>query len=55
MTEYQVVFVRLHGRSGDDEESVTDLLNERARMGWRCHSVSAVEPGKLLVVFTRDA
>ena len=54
MTEYQTVILRLQGRSRDDEEAITDLLNERARMGWRYHSLTQLEPEKVLVVFSRE-
>lgn len=55
MKEYQTVIVRLHGKSREDEEGVTDLLNERARMGWEYHSVAQLGGGKVLVVFWREA
>lgn len=55
MREYQVVIVRLQGTSREDEEAVTDLLNERARMGWNHHSVNPIGRGRLLLVFHRDA
>lgn len=54
MREYQAVILRVQGRSREDEEAITDLLNERSRMGWDFLTVNAVEPGKLLVVFTRE-
>jgi hypothetical protein len=54
MTEYQTVILRLQGRSRDDEEAITDLLNERARMGWLYHSLAQLEPEKVLVVFSRE-
>lgn len=34
MHEYQVVLIRLTQVSADDELALTDLLNERERMGW---------------------
>jgi hypothetical protein len=43
MTEYQTVIIRLQGRSREDEEAITDLLNERARMGWRFNSLTQLE------------
>ena len=55
MTEYQAVIVRLHGRAREDEDQVTDLLNERARMGWEYHSATKLDEEKLLVVFRRTA
>lgn len=53
--EYQAAIVRLHGRSREDEETVTDLLNERMRMGWSCHAMAPLTPGRLLVIFVREA
>jgi hypothetical protein len=55
MTEYQAVIVRMHGRSRDDEDQVTDLLNERARGGWEYHSATKLGDDRLLVVFRRTA
>jgi hypothetical protein len=54
MTEYQSVIVRLSGRTQNDEDTVTDILNERDRMGWSFHSSTALAQGKLLLVFTRS-
>ena len=53
MTEYQSVIIRLTGKARDDEEAVTDALNERDRMGWIFHSSTALAQSKLLLVFTR--
>lgn len=55
MTQYQSVIVRLKTRVHDDEELVTDLLNERSRMGWTFHSCTPILSAKLLLVFYRDA
>lgn len=55
MKEYQVVIVRLQGRTREDEEMLTDLLNERARMGWNHHSSTALEPSRILLTFVREA
>ena len=54
MTEYQSVILRFDGRTGEDEEAVNDLLNERDRMGWTFHSSTALPQGKLLLVFMRN-
>jgi hypothetical protein len=54
MREYQTVIMRLQQRSREDEEAVTDLLNERARMGWTVHQLASLETGKLLLVFARE-
>ena len=34
MKEYQAVILRLTRRTRDDEDALTDLLNERSRGGW---------------------
>ena len=53
MKQYQAVIIRLHGKSRDDEDAITDLLNERARMGWSDHSLHPLAGGRLLIVFSR--
>jgi hypothetical protein len=55
MKEYQVVIVRLQTRTREDEEMLTDLLNERARMGWAYQSSTTLEADRILVVFVREA
>jgi hypothetical protein len=54
MHQYQVVITKLTGGSRDDEEALTDLLNERERTGWHLHSSTALEPAKVLLVFARQ-
>lgn len=54
MKELQAVIVRLQGRSRDDEEAITDLLNERMRMGWEYHSLAQLDPAKIIVIFSRE-
>jgi hypothetical protein len=34
MKEYQAVILRLTHHVHDDEDALTDLLNERSRSGW---------------------
>lgn len=34
MKEYQAVMLRLTHHTRDDEDALTDLLNERSRGGW---------------------
>jgi hypothetical protein len=34
MKEYQAVMLRLTRHTHDDEDALTDLLNERSRSGW---------------------
>ncbi len=54
MKEYQVAILRLQGRAREDEEAVTDLLNERARMGWQYETLAALATNRVLVVFARE-
>ena len=54
MKQYQAVMLRLQGKSRDDEETVTDLLNERARTGWTDYSIHAMADGRTLIVFARE-
>lgn len=55
MREYQTVIVRLQNRVREDEETLTDLLNERARMHWNFDSLHHLGGGKVVVVFGREA
>jgi hypothetical protein len=55
MREYDVVVLKLAGRARPDEESLTDLLNERARAGWRFHSLTPLGPTRMIVVFDRES
>ena len=55
MNEYQTVIVRLKQRAREDEEAITDLLNERARVGWVLHRLAGIEGGRVLFVFAREA
>ena len=54
MKQYQVVIVRLTGKGRDDEDSLTDLLNERTRMGWDYHGMTQLDSERVSVVFERD-
>jgi hypothetical protein len=62
MKEYQAVMVRLTNHPRDDEDALTDLLNERSRSGWEpallSHSgATGPTPGgpdRLTVIFQRD-
>lgn len=53
MKEYQAVIVRLTRHVRDDEDAVTDLLNERSRMGWE-PSMMTQDAQRLTVIFARD-
>jgi hypothetical protein len=55
MREFQVVILRLQGKAREDEDAMTDLMNERARMGWDLHSIQPLLEQKVVVVFSRDA
>ena len=55
MKQHQVVIVRMQQKIREDEESLTDLLNERARMGWAYSSITELDGGRVAVVFAREA
>ena len=52
MKEYQAVIVRLTRHARDDEDALTDLLNERSRGGWEPTLMSQEGP-RLTLVFRR--
>lgn len=52
MKEYQVVIVRLTRHVRDDEDALTDLLNERSRAGWH-PSMLAQDGERMTVIFER--
>lgn len=54
MREYQAVILRLTRHARDDEEALTDLLNERSRGGWELATL-AQSAERLTVVFQRDS
>lgn len=54
MKEYQAVILRLSQRTRDDEDALTDLLNERSRSGWEATLLSQ-HGERLTVVFSRSA
>jgi hypothetical protein len=54
MKEYQAVIVRLSRRTRDDEDALTDLLNERSRGGWQPELMSQ-DAERITVVFSRRA
>ena len=59
MKEYQAVMLRLTHHPRDDEDALTDLLNERSRGGWEpaliAQSGAPGAPGgeRLTVIFQR--
>ncbi len=54
MKEYQAVIVRLSRRVREDEDAITDLLNERSRGGWQPELMTQ-DPERVTVVFSRRA
>ena len=54
MKEYQAVVVRLTRHTREDEDTLTDLLNERSRGGWEPAHVSQDEQ-RLTILFERAA
>lgn len=54
MNEYQAVIVKLTRHMQEDEDALTDLLNERSRSGWE-PAMMAQDSGRLTVVFRRAA
>ena len=55
MKQYQVVITKLQTKAREDEETLTDLLNERALAGWFYESSTALAANRLLLVFVRQA
>ena len=53
MKEYQSVVLRLTRHFRDDEEALTDLLNERSRGGWE-PTMMAQHGLRMTIVFQRD-
>ena len=54
MTEYQAVLIRLSGKILEDEEAVTDELNDRRRGGWALCRLVPLSPRRVLAVFERE-
>ena len=54
MKEYQAVILRLSRHTHDDEDTLTDLLNERSRGGWE-PAMMAHDEARLTIVFSRRA
>jgi hypothetical protein len=53
MKEYQAVVVKLTRHTREDEDTLTDLLNERSRAGWEPALMSQHEQ-RLTILFSRD-
>jgi hypothetical protein len=54
MKEYQAVILRLTRHQREDEDVLTDLLNERSRGGWT-PTLMTQAGARLTIVFARDA
>ena len=54
MKEYQAVILRQTRHAPDDEEALTDLLNERSRGGW-VPAMLAQGTQRVTIVFARTA
>jgi len=54
MKEYQAVVLRLTQRTKDDEDALTDLMNERSRGGWES-AMMTQDAQRLIIVFQRSA
>jgi hypothetical protein len=54
MKEYQAVILRLTRHQREDEDALTDLLNERSRGGWS-PSMMTQDGQRLTIIFARDA
>ena len=54
MNEYQAVILKLTRHVQEDEDALTDLLNERSRSGWE-PAMIAQGTMRLTVVFRRRA
>ena len=52
MKEYQAVVLRLTQRAKDDEDAITDLMNERSRGGWE-PAMMTQDAQRLVIVFQR--
>jgi hypothetical protein len=54
MKEYQAVILRLTRHTRDDEDALTDLLNERSRGGWD-PTMMTQDGVRLTIVFARPS
>lgn len=54
MKEYQAVILRLTRHQREDEDALTDLLNERSRGGWT-PTMMTQDGQRLTLVFAREA
>jgi hypothetical protein len=54
MKEYQAVVVKLTRHTRENEDTLTDLLNERIRGGWEPAHISQ-DKEQLILIFCRSA
>ena len=54
MKEYQAVILRLTRHTHDDEDALTDLLNERSRGGWEPALITQ-DGARVTLVFSRQS
>jgi hypothetical protein len=54
MSEYQAILIRLSGKVLEDEESITDELNDRRRGGWVLCQLVPLSARRLVAVFQRE-
>jgi hypothetical protein len=54
MKEYQAVILRRTRHAREDEDALTDLLNERSRGGWE-PAMMTQDATRVTVVFSRRA
>jgi hypothetical protein len=52
MKEYQAVILRLTRRTQEDEDALTDLLNERSRSGWE-PALLTQDGQRMTIIFQR--
>ncbi len=53
MKEYQAVILRVTRHVREDEDALTDLLNERSRIGWTPEMMTQ-DAQRVTVVFARE-
>lgn len=54
MKEYQAVILKLSRHTHEDEDALTDLLNERSRGGWTPVLITQHEQ-RMTIVFSRES
>jgi hypothetical protein len=54
MKEYQAVVVKLTRHTRENEDTLTDLLNERSRSGWEPTLITQ-DSERLVLIFCRPA